>query len=458
MATGGEDKDLIMFDPPLWRQRRGLVNQVLRKHQVTSVFDFGCGEGALLSFLVQPFEDGPIVRLAGIDICSEILKSTSKNCSPWDHDHEFLRLTPLTVDLYQGSIDVADERLCGYEAVVCMEVIEHVDPPVLEKFFEVVLGAYKPKILIVTTPNVEFNIYFPQLKYGTPEAILRIDDHRFEWTRKEFQEWALSGADKYNYSVEFSGVGRLKDSDPAVGFATQIAIFLDLEPGAAPMASNFGAYQLIEHIIFPHYDEPEKSHSEIIEDIDYFMKFLCNHITEDEQDSSSEKDKVDNNLKKDHVLIDDLWNIHRIHQICKSKEKLCEVLATCADFTLVNNEWVQVHKKYELEQPVQEDMNSPFTNDDAILSEGSNTDTESWQDKKSRFISNTTSQEDNYGWEYWDKSDNTLSPLSTEEDSQWKTEDEIIDSQWKTEDEIIDSQWKNIGIGIEENLESIEWT
>lgn len=59
----------------------------------------------------------------------------------------------------------------------------------LDKFFDVVLGTYKPKIVIVTTPNVEFNVYFPQLKYGTPEATLRIEDHRFEWTRKEFQEW-----------------------------------------------------------------------------------------------------------------------------------------------------------------------------------------------------------------------------------------------------------------------------
>ena len=67
--------------------------------------------------------------------------------------------------------------------------IEHVDPPVLNKFFDVVLGTYKPKVVIVTTPNVEFNIYFPQLKYGTPEATLRIEDHRFEWTRQEFQAW-----------------------------------------------------------------------------------------------------------------------------------------------------------------------------------------------------------------------------------------------------------------------------
>ncbi|CAG8794305.1 11177_t:CDS:2, partial [Racocetra fulgida] len=66
--------------------------------------------------------------------------------------------------------------------------IKHVYPPVLNKFFKVVLGTYKPKVVIVTTPNAEFNVYFPQLKYGTPEATFRIDDHKFEWTRSEFQK------------------------------------------------------------------------------------------------------------------------------------------------------------------------------------------------------------------------------------------------------------------------------
>ncbi|CAG8582297.1 4096_t:CDS:2, partial [Diversispora eburnea] len=227
-----EEEEFIFFDPPLWRQRRSLAVEVLRKNKVTSVFDYGCGEGSLLSFLIQPYEEEPILHLAGVDISHEALKSVVLYCQPMEDDYapDFLRLSPLTIELYQGSIDVADERLIGIEAIVCLEVIEHVYPNVLNKFFETVLGTYKPKVLIVSTPNVEFNVYFPQLKYGTPEAIPRIDDHKFEWTRKEFQEWCNVGAKKYNYSVEFTGVGKLKYSDPTVGFATQIAIFQDLQP------------------------------------------------------------------------------------------------------------------------------------------------------------------------------------------------------------------------------------
>nr|CAG8447432.1 4008_t:CDS:2 [Entrophospora candida] len=320
-----DDVNLIVFDPPLWRQRRATVNDELLKNNITSVFDFGCGEGSLLSFLVQPDDETPITRLAGLDIDENILDAAIENCLPWEQDIEFLRITPLTIDLYRGSIDVADERLIGFEALVCME---HVDPPVLDKFFDVVFGTYKPKLVIVTTPNVEFNIYFPQLKYGTSEATLRIEDHRFEWTRQEFQDWCNSGASKYNYSVEFTGVGRLKTSDPAVGFATQIAIFKDLLTGSKPMLSTFDRkYEHVKHIEFPFYEEPEKSVPEILEVIHYYMKYLY----------------------ENQVNLSELWNIHRIRQLCKSKDKLRDIISTCDDFTLLDKNRILVHRKYEIE-------------------------------------------------------------------------------------------------------------
>ncbi|GBC01298.1 hypothetical protein RclHR1_04130014 [Rhizophagus clarus] len=339
---GDEDKNFVFFDPPLWRQRRSFVNEVLKDSKVTSVVDFGCGEGSLLSFLIQPFEESPITQLVGVDINREVVEQAVENCRPWDHDLEFLRLSPLTIDLYQGSIDVADKRFVGFDALVCMEVIEHVDPPVLDKFFDVVLGTYKPKIVIVTTPNVEFNVYFPQLKYGTPEATLRIEDHRFEWTRKEFQEWGNSGAKKYNYSVEYTGVGKLKDGDPAVGNVTQIAIFRDLNPSSKPLLSSFDSYEHIEKIVFPYYNEPDKSYEEILEVIHYYLQFLCNRIIDTTIYKNEQHDPK-------RIKIEEIWDIHRIRQLCKSKDKLCDILRSSSDFTLLNDEEMIVHKEYHLD-------------------------------------------------------------------------------------------------------------
>lgn len=59
----------------------------------------------------------------------------------------------------------------------------------LTGFWKTVLGAYSPRLVIVTTPNAEFNVNFPQLMYGTPDSKFRHWDHKFEWTRKEFEEW-----------------------------------------------------------------------------------------------------------------------------------------------------------------------------------------------------------------------------------------------------------------------------
>ena len=41
----------------------------------------------------------------------------------------------------------------------------------------------RPKVVAMTTPNAEFNVLFPGF------SGFRHADHRFEWTRKEFELW-----------------------------------------------------------------------------------------------------------------------------------------------------------------------------------------------------------------------------------------------------------------------------
>ena len=92
----------------------------------------------------------------------------------------------------------------------------------LERFWGVTLGTLRPKLVIVSTPNAEFNVCFAQLKYGTPEAIFRNDDHRFEWTRAEFEAWSTGIAARFGYAVRFDGVGL---ADAALGAPSQMATF-----------------------------------------------------------------------------------------------------------------------------------------------------------------------------------------------------------------------------------------
>ena len=111
-----------------------------------------------------------------------------------------------------------DQRLQGYDAAAVMEVIEHLDPPRLAAFERVVFHYAKPGTVVVTTPNIEYNVKFPTLAAGH----LRHEDHRFEWTRLEFQAWANRVGTERKYAVRFLPVGT---EDPEVGAPTQMAVF-----------------------------------------------------------------------------------------------------------------------------------------------------------------------------------------------------------------------------------------
>ncbi|KAL0290316.1 UNVERIFIED_CONTAM: Small RNA 2'-O-methyltransferase [Sesamum calycinum] len=136
--------------------------------------------------------------------------------------------------LYDGSITKCDSRLHGFDIGTCLEVIEHMEEEDACLFGDVVLSSFSPRILIVSTPNYEYNVILqgsaphgqeedPDERNQPQNCKFRNHDHKFEWTRAQFNEWASGLAASHNYNVEFSGVGGAADIEP--GFASQIAIF-----------------------------------------------------------------------------------------------------------------------------------------------------------------------------------------------------------------------------------------
>ncbi|KAF9310563.1 Small RNA 2'-O-methyltransferase [Podila horticola] len=147
------------FSPPLWMQRRQFIRQFIDENKATSVIDYGCGEAALTSILIgETWQDHQIRRIACVDIDLDCVTTAAAACQPQEYDMgDGLRVHDLTIDLYQGSVSDADQRLIGYDALACAEVVEHLHPEVLAGFWKTVLGAYCPRLVIVTTPNAEFN-------------------------------------------------------------------------------------------------------------------------------------------------------------------------------------------------------------------------------------------------------------------------------------------------------------
>ncbi|KAM6217109.1 small RNA 2'-O-methyltransferase [Rhynchocyon petersi] len=206
---------VIKFNPPLYRQRYHFVRDVVVQHEPKKVADLGCGETSLLWML--KFHQC-IELLVGVDINEEKLRWKKYRLSPLIGDYLKPREQTLTVTLYRGSAVERDSRLRGFDLITCIELIEHLEAEDLAKFPEVVFGFLSPTMVIISTPNSEFNPLFPVVK-------LRDSDHKFEWNRIQFQMWALDAANRYNYSVEFTGVGNPPAWAEDVGYCTQIGIF-----------------------------------------------------------------------------------------------------------------------------------------------------------------------------------------------------------------------------------------
>ncbi|KAI5810897.1 hypothetical protein DFH27DRAFT_563 [Peziza echinospora] len=173
------------------------------------------------------------------------------------------------------------DLISHHDVIVSAEVIEHLDPEPLANYAPVLLGKLKPRVCIVTTPNRDFNdlfslpftpegscpdtpdkeesdpLLFGQIvdpnnltrpppppatiksnpheeawrslspgdvcssgdrywRHGVPYG-MRHPDHRFEWTRAEFRQWARSAAEEFGYDVTFTGVGGLGNGMCVVG-------------------------------------------------------------------------------------------------------------------------------------------------------------------------------------------------------------------------------------------------
>ena len=128
------------------------------------------------------------------------------------------------ITLFQGSLTYKDSRFKGYDAACVIEVIEHLDIPRLAAFERVLFEYTKPPVVVLTTPNREYNVKYENIsrKFSDDTDPLRHSDHRFEWTRAEFFQWAAKTAEKNGYDVRFSEIG---DSDDALGAPTQMGVF-----------------------------------------------------------------------------------------------------------------------------------------------------------------------------------------------------------------------------------------
>lgn len=192
-------------------RRYSEVISVLKGAQVRRVVDVGCGEGKLMRYLL---EERSFDEIVGLDVSHRALEIASNR----------LKLERLPdkqrekIKLIHGSLTYRDKRLEGFDAATVIEVIEHLDQPRLVAFERVLFEFARPSIVILTTPNAEYNVKFESL----PAGKFRHPDHRFEWTRAQFKEWTENIGAKFGYAIALRSIG---DEDPELGAPTQMVVF-----------------------------------------------------------------------------------------------------------------------------------------------------------------------------------------------------------------------------------------
>jgi 3' terminal RNA ribose 2'-O-methyltransferase Hen1 len=206
----GEEK-VDVTKEKLHDRRLKIVCDELTASGAKSVLDLGCGEGKLLKMLLKEKQFGKIL---GVDVSHRTLEKAADRLNY----NEMAPKQKERISIMQGALTYRDKRLEGFDAAAIVEVIEHLDINRLKAFERVVFEFAKPKTVVLTTPNREYNELFETIAADS----MRHTDHRFEWTRTEFQTWAQDVGERNEYDVTFKPVG---DVHERVGAPTQMAIF-----------------------------------------------------------------------------------------------------------------------------------------------------------------------------------------------------------------------------------------
>ncbi|EFN87975.1 uncharacterized protein LOC105192258 isoform X2 [Harpegnathos saltator] len=270
-----EVSQTVKFSPPAYIQRYLTVASILHDPKyggkLRKVVDFGCAELAIFPYLKHI---AGIEEILFVDIDRVNLLLYKDRVKPLIADHLKQRQGPLKIEICVGNVVQSDKKLEKTDVVLCIELIEHLHDYTLFNVPANIFEYIRPKLAIITTPNADFNVLFPNLSGG-----FRHPDHKFEWTREYFEHWARNIVRKYpNYTVSFHGICYGPVGTEHLGACTQMAIFERKQEPIAPEAvieGLEGFFETIEIITYPFNEDKRTDTEKLVDEAKYYINFLA---------------------------------------------------------------------------------------------------------------------------------------------------------------------------------------
>ncbi|XP_008212479.1 uncharacterized protein LOC100121690 isoform X2 [Nasonia vitripennis] len=271
---GEESKSTIRFSPPAFIQRYEAVVNVLTDKRyggkLKKIVDFGCSE---LGFAIYLKRMIGVEEALFVDIDKNTLDTYKEKTRPLHTDYLHKRSTPLVFRVMEGSVTQHDKSLEGCDAVVCIELVEHLYPEPLTELPFNIFGYIRPKVAIITTPNADFNVLFSNM------AKFRHWDHKFEWTRIQFQDWANNIVTRFpEYEVTFHGICDGPPGTESLGACSQMAVFhKSYDLSVEKVTGTEGLYNPVATHEYPFEIDNRSDEQKILDDAVYYIrKFSIN--------------------------------------------------------------------------------------------------------------------------------------------------------------------------------------
>jgi small RNA 2'-O-methyltransferase len=191
-----------------WHEERlAAVLDRVRALGAARLLDLGCGSGDLMLPLLDLEE---VTQIVGLDLDRAALARCRERLAAHPRGH--------LAEAREGSMTQAHPDLTGFDCACLVETIEHLPLTALPALEAAVFAGMRPRHLVVTTPNAEFNDLL-----GVPRTRFRRPDHHFEWTRAQFRNWATGVALRRGYGVQLRDIA---GAHPDLGGASQMAVFM----------------------------------------------------------------------------------------------------------------------------------------------------------------------------------------------------------------------------------------